>query len=117
MQSARIQLGSADIVRVIRGHRDAVVLRAGGSQPLVCPRLRAGLCAGFDLRLPAGRLAVRAGRSDLGDGGAAALERQAAMTSPPLCRQDAKPSSALYWCALRRWIKSVSPRDWAGLSV
>src|SRR5882757_3513779 len=113
----RTSYGRADAVRIVRGHRYAGELRAGGSQPLVhrslCRRLRAGL----GLRIPAGRLAVRAGRGDLGRGGAAALEPQAAMTSLSCFRQAARPRKALYWCALRRWIKTVSTRDSDALSA
>jgi len=53
----------------------------------------------------------------LGHRRAAPLERQAAMTSPFLARQEIKPCSALYWCAPRRWMKRVSTRDWAALSL
>src|SRR4051794_16937311 len=67
----------------------------------------------FGLRFSAGRLAVRAGRGGLGRRRAAALECQAAMTSPFWFRQAVNPSSALYRCALRRWMKSVSTPDWA----
>ena len=55
-----------------------------------------GLRARLGLRLSAGRLAVRAGRGDLGRRRVAALVCQAAITSPLLFRQDAKPCSALY---------------------
>ena len=39
------------------------------------------------------------------------------MTSPFLLRQEAKPCSALYRCALRRWMKRVSTCDCAAFSV
>src|SRR4051812_1664280 len=65
-------------VRTVRGHRDARVLRAGGSQSPVHPRLRGCLRAGLGLRISAGRLAVRAGRGGLDRRRAAALECQAA---------------------------------------
>ena len=42
---------------------------------------------------------------------------QAAMTSPLLFRQSAKPFSALYWWAARRVMKSVSTPDCAAFSV
>src|ERR1700743_2347187 len=78
MQSGRIGgHGPPDIIRAVRGYRDARMLRVGGSQPLVRARLCRRLRAGIDLRLPAGRLAVRAGRGDLGDRRAAAVEPQA----------------------------------------
>src|ERR1700739_2752136 len=78
MQSGRIGgHGPPDIVRAARGYRDARMLRAGGSQPLVRARLCRRLRTGIDLRLRAGRLAVRARGGDLGDRRAAAMERQA----------------------------------------
>ena len=61
------------VFRAGRGHGRADILCAGGPQHMV----RAGICrslrAGFGLRLPAGRLAVRRGRGDMGLGGAEAL--------------------------------------------
>ena len=65
-------------------------------EPLVCPRLCGRMRGRVGLRISAGRLAVRAGRGDLGRRRVAALVCQAAMTSPLLLRQDAKPCSALY---------------------
>ena len=57
----------------------------------------AGACAlGSGLRFPAGGLAVRAGRGDLGRRRVAALDDQAAITSPLLFRQDANACRALY---------------------
>src|SRR5207344_2343545 len=53
--------GWYDTVRLVCSHGDADELRAGGSQPLVHPRVCGRLRAGLDLRLSAGRLAVRAG--------------------------------------------------------
>jgi ABC-type antimicrobial peptide transport system permease subunit len=56
----------------------------------------AGACALGSVWIHAGRLAVRAGRGDLGRRRVAALVCQAAITSPLLFRQDAKPCRALY---------------------
>src|SRR5438552_13636107 len=68
--------GRTDTVRIVRGHRHAGVLRAGGSQPSVGAGVRGILWAGFDLRFPAGRLAIWPRGGDLGRRGAAALDAQ-----------------------------------------
>ena len=73
--------------------------------------------AWLGLRISAGRVAIRTGRGDLGRRRVASLVCQAAMTSPLLFRQSAKPCSALYRCALRRVMKRVSTRDCAGASA
>src|SRR5438552_223731 len=110
-KAGKANYGCTDAIRSVRGDRDARVLRAGGSQPLVHSRLRRRLRARLSVRISARRLAVRAGRGGLGGRRAAALERQAAMNSAFLVRQALNPCNALYWCALRRWMKRVSTRD------
>src|SRR2546429_974516 len=109
--------GYAEPVRHVRGDGDARGIRAGGSQSLVHPGFCRRLRARLGLRISAGRLAVWAGRGDLGRRRAAALACQAAITSPLPLRQDAKPCRALDRCALRRVMKSVSTLDCAGFSV
>src|SRR3981081_1161116 len=66
-------------IRIVRGHRHARVLRAGGSQSLLCPGVRGLLRAGFDLWILAGRLAIWPGRGDLGRRGVAAVDAQVSL--------------------------------------
>src|ERR1700682_14861 len=77
--------GRTDRLRIVRGDNDARLLRGGGPKPLVHPGLRRRLRAWFGLRIFAGRLAVRSGRSDLVGRGAASLARPGVV---PGCRPD-----------------------------
>jgi len=54
-----MRIGSVDTIRLFCRERDADLLRARESQPLVYLRLCDRLRLGLDLRIPAGRLAVR----------------------------------------------------------
>ncbi len=78
--------GSAEPLRPRRRDIDARLLRAGGAQPLVRPRLRRRLRARLGLRLPAGRLALRPSRGNLGGRRAGPLASETRLTGPSLMR-------------------------------
>src|SRR5262245_10758227 len=69
--------GSTDVIRPVRRERHARLLCAGGPQSLVRARLCLCLRARLGLRVPARRLAVRAGGGDLGGCRAAAVGDEA----------------------------------------
>ena len=70
--------GSAHAFWLVCGDGDAGVLRARGSQPVVRPVVRGGMCIGIGLRVPSRRLAVRIG------GGCLVSRRGAALVADEL---------------------------------
>ena len=57
--------GLAHVFWFVCGYGDAGLLCARRLQPLVCPRLRLGLCSRIGVWLSSGRLALWCGRGDL----------------------------------------------------